>query len=402
MKIKTMVIAGIILLASQVSAKVRTVVPSLILEESTQVVTIKNFNSKKDPFKATLRINGTTLTLTTTLRADKRRADIVFPDLVADDEREVYGLLTLSGKGNTQEQLIIIGNRRFVDSTGPQGSSGPQGNTGATGPAGATGSSGSTGPRGSTGITGATGSQGSAGPIGPTGAQGLAGVNGENGLGIDQMKINSDDILLVKYTDGSVHALGTVVGDKGDQGDNGEAGPQGPRGPAGSSGNDSGFEKGFVLYDHPNTPTEAIISTVDNVVIRRLNVDGQYKGDWGGEGINTDPLQVYREELSHNTTNMIFRIGDDFEGPDHKVDTLKLGANRHQDDTFHAILEVSSDNKVRIPSLKNGLAQGKVLTTDEEGNLILVSFNSNDEDDDCRGNNGNDKPVGQGKCNSNK
>tara|TARA_R110000823_G_scaffold241207_1_gene365969 strand:+ start:4587 stop:5396 length:810 start_codon:yes stop_codon:yes gene_type:complete len=224
MKSKILVtLIGLFLLTqvSSVSAKVRTILPSLIIEESTYVVTIKNFNSKKDPFKAELRIDGAVIPLESKLRADKKRVDITFPDLVTNSNREVYGLLTLTGKGNEESQLVIIANKMFVDSTGPQGNSGPQGPTGLTGPQG---------------VAGANGTNGTNGSQGPRGLQGIAGVNGENGRGISDAKVNSDGILLIKYTDGVIDALGVVKGDVGEAGEDGATGPQGPAGPKGDTG----------------------------------------------------------------------------------------------------------------------------------------------------------------------
>ena len=374
---------------SSVSAKVRTVVPQVILENGKIVVTIKNFNSKKDPFAAALTINGNTIPLETKLRAKNRRVDIFFPDLIDDETLKTHGLLTLSGKGNVEETPVLIFNELFVDSTGPQGDVGPAGPQGPAGPAGASGPSGSQGPKGNPG------------PSGPQGAQGPVGPMGEKGDSITDAMVNSDGVLVLKSSNGDVFVAGTVKGDAGPQG------PQGPKGEDGDSGQDgAGFRKGEVVRLHnPTTVESASVATTDNVVINRLSVGGEYKGVWNGNDgdLATDPIQIYRDASQNNNTALIIEVGDDF-GNSNLKDTLKIGAQEHQTDTFKSVMEIDSDSKIRIPSLAGGRAAGKVLTTDDEGNLILVSISGlgDSDDDDCVGNNGNDKPVGQGACNSNK
>jgi len=297
MKLSTLVIAGILLLGLGVQAKVRTVVPSLILENSKIVVTIKNFNSAAKPFKAELVVNGNTIELDSTLRSKNRRADIFFPDLVSDDTREVYGLLRLSGKGNVQETPVVILNEMFVDATGPQGQSG------------------SAGPQG---------------PIGPQGPQGPKGPKGDTGL-------------------------------------------QGPRGFQGIQGNDgidgAGFRKGEVVRLHNTTEVEdASVATTDNVVVNKLHIGGEYKGVWNGNDgdLATDPILIYRDASQNNNTALIIEVGDDY-GSKNLNDTLKIGAQEHQTDTFRSIFEVDSVGKVRIPSLANC---STAIVTDSQGNLI--------------------------------
>lgn len=298
MKLKTLVLAGTILLSSftAVFAKARTVIPPLLLENRDFVITIKNLNSKKKPFKAELVLNSGTVQLETKLRAKNRRVDVTIPDLLDDNTAEIRGILKISGKGNVEEHPVILFNELFIDGTGPQGEAGPQGEPGEQGPKGDTGATGATGPQGPQGLKGDTGEQGLQGIPGEQGLpgrDGADGLNGSNGANGEDGKNGTDGASTISgsvtngqlslglsngstiIVDGNINGADGVDGQDGKdgvdgrdgaQGPAGPRGPQGPRGFQGPQGNDgedgkdgkngAGFRRGEVVRLHNPTTVE--------------------------------------------------------------------------------------------------------------------------------------------------
>lgn len=268
---------------------------------------------------------------------------------------------------------------------GPKGDKGDKGDKGMTGPRGPKGLQ---GPRGLIGAQGPKGEKGDAGQNGTDGISitSASVVNGElfidlsNGStqeagsvpGIEDAKINSDGILLVKFTDGTIKALGKVVGEAGPQG------PQGPQGPAGQGGNGETFFYNSTNLLSPTQRVNSMTSKLEHLTVKNvLHFGGSDSPDWEDDsrlGINKDALVVCRINHRKNKTELRFNIGNDFGNNKDISDTFTVGANSPDNRKFNKIFEVDSEGpgKVRIPSLAGGLRKGKVLTTDDEGNLILV------------------------------
>ena len=87
---------------------------------------------------------------------------------------------------------------------------GAQGETGAQGPKGEEGPQGETGPQGPQGDTGEQGPKGDAGAQGPQGIQGPQGETGKDGIGIKEVKIVNNELIVV-YTNNSESNLGIIT-----------------------------------------------------------------------------------------------------------------------------------------------------------------------------------------------
>lgn len=94
---------------------------------------------------------------------------------------------------------------------GIDGQSGPQGLTGPCGPQGSQGPEGRPGPAGPEGQIGSDGPQGPAGPQGQAGAAGPEGQRGPAGVGIADVVMQSDGLLSVHLTDGTIKDVGRVA-----------------------------------------------------------------------------------------------------------------------------------------------------------------------------------------------
>lgn len=291
---------------------------------------------------------------------------------------------------------------------------GPKGDAGAEGPQGPKGQQ---GPKGLQGLQGPAGIQGPQGPAGNDGTDGVGitstqVVNGEllitltNGTtqtagevpGIEDAKVNSDGILLVKFTDGTIKALGKVTGEQGPQGIQGPQGPQGPAGPAG--GGSDWFEASTNLLS-PSKRVNSMVSKLEHLTVKNvLHFGGADSPDWEDDsrlGINKDALVACRVNHKKNKTELRFSIGNDFGNNKDISDTFTVGANSPDNTKFNKIFEVDSEGKgkVRIPSLAGAASAGKCLSADNEGNIILVKciitdtspesgdHCDDDDDDDC-------------------
>jgi len=100
------------------------------------------------------------------------------------------------------------------------------------------------------GPMGEKGMQGERGTDGLRGADGAPGLNGKDGTGIADALLTKDGYLVLTLSDGSIRALGKVVGENGRDGENGtdgsngKDGAQGPRGEPGLSVTGPRGEKG--------------------------------------------------------------------------------------------------------------------------------------------------------------
>lgn len=349
---RTLVLVGALLLSSftGVFAKARTVIPPLLLENRDFVITIKNLNSKKQPFKAELVLNRGTVQLQTKLRAKNRRVDITIPDLLDDSTAEIRGVLKISGKGNMEEHPVILFNELFVDGTGPQGEAGPQGEPGEAGPAGPKGDTGAQGPRGLPGRQGPKGLQGEKGDTGEQGLQGEQGIAGADGA-------------------------------NGSNGADGQDGKDGENGLDGVSVVGSTVTNGELSLELSNGST--II--VDGNVNGADGSDGR-DGKDGADGLDGDSIidvkindsGILIVKLSDGTVKAVGKVvgsdGKDGEDGARGPQGPRGPAGSSILDEYITII----DGKVTIPSLKNC----RSIKSDENGSLYCQSNNNHDDDDE--------------------
>ncbi len=176
-----------LLSCSLVQAKVKSNIPSVLVEKSTLKLRGLNLNSKKNPFHANLAYSVdneiTKVDLPVTVSKDGTKATIGAPSLSGD----LKMTLQISGGDipatSPQNYTILILNEPSLAGLGtldngdltipeiPESVTSTLGIPGPTGPAGPQGEKGLTG---LTGLTGAQGAQGVQGPQGPTGPQGPA------------------------------------------------------------------------------------------------------------------------------------------------------------------------------------------------------------------------------------
>jgi len=166
--------------------------------------------------------------------------------------------------------------------TGPPG---PAGEKGVDGAAGAEGPAGPQGPSGERGESGA------AGPMGPAGDKGLDGVHGQNGrdgVGIAEAFIDKEHRLVLTLTDGTVKALGVVVGRDGTPG---QKGADGIDGRDGFSLEDFGVEfdgeRRLALTFERGDVRKSSIVELPTILYRGVFTEGEtyQRGDavtWGG------------------------------------------------------------------------------------------------------------------------
>lgn len=106
--------------------------------------------------------------------------------------------------GKTYNSLVLLS-----EITGPQGEQGLKGDTGEQGPQGLQGIQGPSGEQGPQGIQGEKGDTGAQGPQGEIGPSGPAGVDG---IGIQDVSITDNGILIITYTNGINKEVGIVKG----------------------------------------------------------------------------------------------------------------------------------------------------------------------------------------------
>jgi hypothetical protein len=138
---------------------------------------------------------------------------------------------------------------------GSQGEPGIQGTKGDTGDRGDRGEQGATGETGESiiGPVGLTGPEGAQGLKGDVGERGEKGLQGADGVGLANAVLGKDGQLILTCSDGSIRALGVVVGKDGAPGERGADGI-GINGKDGKDGQDAlGFDDIDVQHDGERT-----------------------------------------------------------------------------------------------------------------------------------------------------
>ena len=135
---------------------------------------------------------------------------------VASSEINALGELVIKYSNGTTVNL-----GRVVGNDGAQGIQGEKGDKG---------DQGIQGEKGDKGDQGIQGEKGDKGDQGLNGTDGKDGTNGTDGVGITDVTLNSDDELVLTFSNGNVINLGNIKGSKGDKGDKGDAGLNGSDG----------------------------------------------------------------------------------------------------------------------------------------------------------------------------
>lgn len=149
---------------------------------------------------------------------------------------------------------------------------------------------GAKGDKGDKGEKGDQGVQGVQGEKGDAGLNGADGKDGKDGVGINNIEISNDGNLLITLTNGTSLNLGNIKGAKGDQGIQGEKGDKGDQGLNGTDGKDgTNGTNGVGITDVTlNSDDELVLTFSNGNVINLGNIKGSKgdKGDKGDAGLN--------------------------------------------------------------------------------------------------------------------
>ena len=143
---------------------------------------------------------------------------------------------------------------------------------------GAKGEQGAQGIQGEKGDKGEQGAQGIQGEKGDKGEQGAQGIQGKQGVGIETIVVENNN-LKISLTNGTNLDLGNIKGEQGIQGIQGEKGDKGEQGIQGIQG-----EQGVGISDVDITNDELVITLSNNTVLNLGNIKGA-QGEQGFQGI---------------------------------------------------------------------------------------------------------------------
>ena len=263
------------------------------------------------------------------------------------------------------------------------------------------GNDGRDGRDGADGAKGDKGDQGEKGDKGDTGAAGRDGVDGadgRDGIGIRSAEINSDDELVLRFSDNTTINLGKIKGEKGDKGDKGDNGSDGQNGSDGvgietvtitdegvlsvkltngtniNLGNIKGSDGIGIKRSEINSDGHLVLTYSDNTTADLGNIVGADGSD-GKDGIGISDVNVLTDgtltvSFSDGTSKSLGNIKGE------KGDKGDAGKDGEKGDTGRGILKTEIiDGCLWITYTDDSKENaGSIQNTEDNSELIFVEL----------------------------